>query len=55
VPYDEEDHEEYYQDGDELESAEGTIVTFNWNNEKYFAVSNLFKSPNSMFRCMRSK
>ncbi len=55
APYDEEDHEEYYQDGDDLEAPDGTIATFDWNSERYFATSNLFKSPNSTFRCMRDK
>lgn len=55
APYDEEDHEIYFQDGDSLESEDSSIVAFHWNGEKYFAVSNLFKSPKSTFRCMRAK
>ncbi len=55
APYDEEDHEVYYQDGDELEGEDSSISVFHWNGEKYFSVSNLFKSSSATFRCMRTK
>ncbi|NPA65872.1 MAG: hypothetical protein GXO11_03220 [Epsilonproteobacteria bacterium] len=55
APFDEEDHEVYYQEGDYLEVEDGDIVLFDWNSEKYFAVSNLYRSPETTFRCMRSK
>ena len=55
APYDDEDHEVYYQDGDNLEAGDSTIVTFHWDSGRYFAVSNLFKSSEATFRCMRSK
>jgi len=55
APYDEEEHEVYFQDGDNLESEDSSIVVFHWNEEKYFSVSNLFKSANATFRCMRAK
>lgn len=55
APYDDEDDEDYYVDGDKLEAADGTIILFNWNSEKYFAVSNIYHSKNTTFRCMRAK
>ncbi len=55
APYDEEDDSIYINDGDNLEASDGTIITFHWNNEKYFSVSNLFRSRNATFRCMRVK
>ena len=55
APYDDEDQDVYYQEGDKLEAPDGTIIMFNWNNEKYYAVSNLYKSPMTTFRCMRAK
>jgi PBP1b-binding outer membrane lipoprotein LpoB len=55
APYDEEDDEIYLGDGDSFEAPDGTIVTFHWNNEKYFSVSNLFRSRNATFRCMRAQ
>jgi len=54
-PYDEEDDEIYFQDGDELEGPDSSIVSFQWNGEKYFSVSNLFKSMDATFRCMKVK
>lgn len=54
-PFDEDDDEEYYQEGDELSSNDSNIITFHWNSEKYFAVSNLYKSHAASFRCMRAK
>ena len=55
APYDEEEHESYFQEGDNLEVNDSDIVSFHWNSEKYFSVSNLFKSSNATFRCMRVK
>ena len=55
APYDEDDDEAYYVDGDNIEADDSTIITYNWNSEKYFAVSNLFRSKNSTFRCMKAK
>ena len=55
APYDDEDHEVYYQDGDNLEAGDSAIVAFHWDSGRYFAVSNLFKSSEATFRCMRSK
>jgi len=55
APYDDEEQEIYYQEGDKLESEDGDIVVFNWDNERYFAVSNMFDSNRVTFRCMRRK
>lgn len=55
APYDEEDDESYYINGDKLEASDGTIILFNWNSEKYFAVSNIYNSKDTTFRCMRAK
>ena len=55
APYDEEEHEIYYQEGDKLESGDGDIVIFHWDNERYFSVSNMFDSNRVTFRCMRRK
>lgn len=55
APYDDEDQDIYFHDGDDLEASDGSIVIFRWNDEKYFAVSNLYLSPNATFRCMRTK
>jgi len=53
-PFDEEDDEEYYQEGDELYSNDSNIIIFHWNSEKYFSTSNLYKSHAASFRCMRA-
>lgn len=53
--YDEEEDESYYVDGDHLEASDGTIVMFDWNSEKYYAVSNVYRSKKMTFRCMRAK
>lgn len=55
APYDEDDDEAYFVEGDNIESGDSTIITFNWNSEKYYKVSNLFRSGNATFRCMRAK
>lgn len=56
APYDEDDDEQYMiNEDDKLEGSESSIITFKWSNEKYFSVSNIFKSPSTTFRCMRVK
>jgi len=55
APYDDEDQDIYYQEGDKLESEDGTIIIFDWNKEKYYSVSNLYTSSNTTFRCIKVK
>ena len=55
APYDDEDQDVYYQEGDKIESPDGTIILFDWNSEKYFYVDDLYKSQEATFRCMRMK
>jgi len=55
APYDDEDQDVYYQEGDKIESPDGTIILFDWNSEKYFYVDDLYKSPGTTFRCMKIK
>ncbi len=55
APYDEDEEDIYYIDGDSINGGDSSIITYHWNSERYFAVSNLFKSKNATFRCMRAK
>ncbi len=55
APFDEEDDEDFYSDGDKLVGDDSQMVLFKWNNEKYFVISNLYKSYETTFRCMRAK
>lgn len=56
APFDEDDDEQYMiNEDDKLEGSESSIITFKWGNEKYFSVSNMFKSSSTTFRCMRVK
>ncbi|MDA7817991.1 hypothetical protein N9A28_07360 [Sulfurimonas sp.] len=55
APYDEDEEDIYYIAGDNIDGGDSSIITYHWNSEKYFSVSNLFKSKNATFRCMRAK
>ena len=53
APYDEDVDSMFYREGDNVESGDSSVVLFNWNHETYYATSNLYKSPNATFRCMK--
>lgn len=55
APYDEDDDEIYFQEGDQIATDDSDIITFVWNSESYFATSNIYKSHETTFRCMRVK
>jgi hypothetical protein len=56
APFDEEDDEVYMiNENDHLDGGDGTFISFEWNSEKYYAVSNMYKSPSMTFRCMKEK
>ena len=56
APFDEDDDALYIiNDSDKLDGGDDSIITFKWNTEKYFSVSNVFSSPSLTFRCMRVK
>ena len=55
APYDDEDQDVYYQEGDKIESPDGSIILFDWNSERYFYIDDLYKSQEATFRCMRMK
>jgi len=43
-----------YSEDDEEDNNDDPI-TFDWNSEKYYPVSKVFKSKNTTFRCIRAK
>jgi len=54
--FDEDDDEPYIiNEEDNIEGSDSSMITFMWNSEKYFAVSNMFRSSSTTFRCMRVK
>ena len=60
APFDEEDDEMYQINDDdhlfdETNEESSNIVMFNWNNEKYFSVPNVYKSQTATFRCMKKE
>ncbi|RLA82379.1 MAG: hypothetical protein DRG78_07350 [Epsilonproteobacteria bacterium] len=55
VPYDEEDDEIYYVDGETMEVSDTKIILYYWNKKRYKTASSLFKSNSTSFRCMRMK
>jgi len=55
APYDDEDQDIYYQQGDKIESPDETMILFDWNSERYFYVNDSYGSDDTTFRCMRMK
>jgi len=55
---DEENDEMYMNTEDNISidnESDSSFILLNWNNEKYFNVSNTYRSNQTSFRCMRKK
>jgi hypothetical protein len=54
APYDQDEDEAFFREGDSIETANNSIIIFHWKTEKYFEIPNLYKSRDTTFRCMKA-
>ena len=53
MPYDEDSDEIYFIEGVTIEAIDTKTILYDWSKDKYRTTSNLFKSNNTTFRCMK--
>ncbi len=57
-PFDEDEDEDFIYPNDNIAvnvDSDSTFIIIKWNSEKYYSVSNTFKSNELSFRCMKRK